>query len=77
LAAAAGRLTLEKKLLVKLNEGKKKNLQDVGKSFRDSDKIDSLPEEDFTDYWKVGVILYTVATPLVWMSMVLFYATSM
>ena len=77
LAISAGRLVVETKMLKKLNEEKKKNFSKVNKFFSQGDMVEQLPEEDQSSMWRAAIMLYTVSTPLVWISLILFYTTRM
>jgi len=77
LAVSAGRLVVETKMLKKLNEEKKKNFSKVNKFFGPQDEVEQLPEDERSTMWRSAIMLYTVSTPLVWISLILFYATRM
>ena len=77
LTIASGRLVVEKKLLDKLNEKKREEFKVSKRIFGEQDKIQNLAEDEQSETWRPGMILYAVALPLVWMSMFLFYSTNM
>lgn len=77
MSISAGRLVVESKMLEKLNTEKKKNFAKVNKFFQDSDRIESLPEEEKSTMWRPALMLYSISTPLLWISLLLFYVTPM
>lgn len=77
LSICCGRLVVEQKMLSKLNNEKLSNYRRMNKAFLPQDRISELPEEDRSTMWRPAIMLYTVSTPFVWMSLILFYATDM
>jgi hypothetical protein len=77
LSISAGRLVVEKKLLDNMNEKKREEFKVSKRIFGEQDKIQNLAEDEQSEMWRPGMILYAVALPLVWMSMFLFYTTNM
>lgn len=44
---------------------------------KDIDGIKELPEDERSEMWRPGLIMYGIALPLVWISFILFYTTEM
>jgi len=59
LSCASGRQTLEKKMLVKLQQS--------------DSKIKRLPQDERSFYWRTAIRLYSIALPFYCMCLVLFY----
>ena len=64
-------------MLKRMNDEKKKNFAKVNKFFGANDEIENLPDEDRSTMWRSAIMMYTISTPLVWITLILYYATSM
>jgi len=78
LSISAGRLVVEKKLLDGMNDKKREEFAKKQKVFnKDIDGIKTLAEDERSDMWRPGLILYGIGIALVWISFILFYGTAM
>jgi len=80
LSISAGRLVVEKKLLDGMNEKKREEFAKkipIKMFNKDVDEIKMLAEDERSEMWRPGLIMYGIALPLVWLSFILFYFTEM
>jgi len=78
LSISAGRLVVEKKLLDGMNDKKREEFAKKQKVFnKDIDGIKTLAEDERSEMWRPGLILYGISLALVWISFILFYGTAM
>jgi len=71
LSLSAGRLVVEDKIVEELTEKKSNS----GSQISSFDNVkEELPEDEKSEFWEWGVLLYSIGLPFVWVSMIIFYA---
>jgi hypothetical protein len=75
ISLSSGRKVVEGKMLEKLKIEKSEEREKITGTNPENDI--HLPKEEVKENWRSGIVLYSIAIPLTWVSMIIFYSTPM